>query len=66
MIRWLKTLWPVLLFPIAAHADHIAISFGPSQDGWDIGAKFQHLSNAGIVQPNLGRDFILACIEIGL
>lgn len=33
MIRWLKTLWPVLLFPIAAHADHIAISFGPSLDG---------------------------------
>ena len=152
MIRWLKSLWPILLIPAASHGNQLAISFGPSLDGgtnpkyaalgyeflgamssllgecggmfesqtnevcmivlsarvqtpaglftrvgvgpavvfhtddrlssvgefslqgmvglaqggWDIGAKFQHFSNAGIVPPNLGRDFILACVEIGL
>ena len=34
MIRWLKTLWPILLIPVAGHGlDVGTIGFGPSVDG---------------------------------
>ena len=39
---------------------------GLTHNGWSTGLKYQHYSNAGIVPPNLGRDFILALIEIGI
>jgi len=39
---------------------------GLEQDGWGVGIKYQHFSNAGIKQPNLGRDFLQGFVEIKL
>ena len=39
---------------------------GLTQGGWAIGVLWVHYSNAGLVPPNLGRDFIGPVVEIGL
>lgn len=36
---------------------------GIQQDHWAVGVKVDHYSNAGIKQPNSGRDFLDAFIE---
>ena len=37
---------------------HIQGFFGLEQDGWQVGILGDHFSNAGLVLPNLGRDFV--------
>lgn len=34
------------------------------QNGFAIGVNYKHISNAGITQPNLGRDFILLKLQL--
>ncbi len=34
------------------------LSFGWLKDGWGVGLGFKHISNAGMSQPNRGRDFL--------
>ncbi len=45
---------------------NIQYALGFAQNGWDIGVIGNHFSNAGIVPPNFGRDFLGLLIEIGL
>ncbi len=39
---------------------------GLTSNGWAVGAGYWHYSNAGLVPPNLGRDYIGPVVEIGL
>lgn len=38
--------------------------WGFMQKGWGIAIDFEHISNAGTVPPNLGRDFLGMCFLI--
>jgi hypothetical protein len=41
-------------------------ALGLTQNGWALGVVLIHYSNAGLVPPNLGRDYIGALVEIGI
>lgn len=45
----------------------IEAALGIEQNGWAVGVKpVTHISNAGLAPPNLGRDWALGYVEIGL
>lgn len=41
---------------------NIQAALGLIQNGYEVGACWDHLSNGGLVPPNLGRDFLGLCI----
>jgi len=40
------------------------VGFGIAADGVDLGIVYTHISNAGIVQPNQGMDFLMFQVKI--
>jgi len=45
---------------------NISSAIGLTHDGFAVGIEHDHFSNAGLVQPNLGRDHLLLVAEIKL
>jgi hypothetical protein len=41
-------------------------ALGLRQRGWSVALRFQHFSNAGIKQPNVGYDFALGSVQFPL